>query len=85
MDDNRFGWGRVFTVTGGTAYGHDGALYSNQNKEDGPQIGDLGLETFIVKLPANVELALSVNSVGEGWRFLHTIVEKSYNASRVEE
>ncbi|MBZ4189445.1 serine hydrolase domain-containing protein [Niabella beijingensis] len=85
MDTERLGWNGVFAVTGGTAYGHGGALYSDRNGVKGPQIGDLGLETIIVKLPAQVELALTINSVGDGWRNMYGLVKEAYNASWVEE
>ncbi|WP_018627722.1 serine hydrolase domain-containing protein [Niabella aurantiaca] len=85
MDNERLGWNGVFAVTGGTAYGHGGALYVDRNGVKGPQIGDIGLQTLIIKLPANVELALSINSVGEGWRNTNSIVKEAYNASWVDE
>lgn len=85
MDNERLGWNGVFAVTGGIAYGHGGALYADRNGVDGPQVGDLGLQTLIIKLPENVELALSVNSVGEGWRNMYSIAKEAYNASWVEE
>ncbi|MCF3110664.1 beta-lactamase family protein [Niabella sp. CC-SYL272] len=85
MDSERLGWNGVFAVTGGIAYGHGGALYADRNGVDGPQNGDLGLQTLIIKMPAGVELALSVNSVGDGWRNMYTIAKDAYNASWVEE
>lgn len=81
MDDNRLGWVARFPVTGGLAYGHDGALYVDRNEEEGVNGGDVGSQTLIIRLPAKVELALAVHSIGEGWRDLYDIVAVAYNAS----
>ena len=85
MDANRLGWNRVFGVTGGTAYGHGGALYVEKNGIKGLNKGDCGLQTLIIKLPAKVELALSINSVGSDWRNTNDIVAAAYNAAWVNE
>lgn len=81
MDNNRLGWVARFPVTGGMAYGHDGALYVNRNKEEGLNGGDVGSQTLIIKLPAKVELALGINSIKDGWRDVYDIVAAAYNKS----
>ncbi len=81
MDDNRLGWIARFAVTGGLAYGHDGALYVGRNEEEGLNRGDVGSQNLIVKLPNKVELALTIHSIGDGWRPLYDIVTLAYNNS----
>jgi len=85
MDTYRLGWNRVFSVTGGTAYAHGGALYNDVNKNDSLDVRDVGLQTLIVKLPARVQLALSINSVNGAWRNTNNIVKNAYDAAWVKE
>ncbi|MGE7775871.1 serine hydrolase domain-containing protein [Chitinophaga sp. NPDC101104] len=81
MDDNRLGWIARFPVTGGLAYGHDGALYVDRNKVEGLNWGDVGSQTLIIRLPAKVELAMGINSLGADWRKVYDIVALAYNKS----
>lgn len=81
MDDNRLGWVARFPVTGGLAYGHDGALYVDRNMEEGLNWGDVGSQTLIIRLPAKVELAMGINSLGADWRKVYDIVALAYNNS----
>lgn len=83
MDKNKLGWSNVFEVTGGTAYGHNGALYVERNNTDGVNKGDLGLQTMMVKFPAKVELALGINSIDSTWRKLEDIIKTAYDAAWV--
>ncbi len=84
MDKNRLGWIGVFPVTGGMAYGHDGALMVDRNKIDGVNAGDVGIQTLIIRLPAKVELAIGINSIGDGWRKVYDIVALAYNNAWVK-
>lgn len=81
MESELIGWWASFPVTNGTAYGHDGALYSDDDGNKAITTGEPGLQTIILKFPGSVELALSVNSIGSGWRNLYSIAQNAYNAS----
>lgn len=85
MDTYRLGWNRVFPVEGGMAYGHGGALYSDVNQSDSLDVGDVGLQTLIMKFPARVQLALSINSVDSTWRNTSGIVKAAFDAAWVKE
>ncbi|RPD39525.1 serine hydrolase domain-containing protein [Chitinophaga barathri] len=85
MDTYRLGWVASYDVYGGKAFAHDGALYMERNGKDSLNVGDIGLQTLIVKLPARVQLAVSVNSVDSTWRGIHGMVRNAYNASWVKE
>ena len=81
MDAERLGWWQSLAVKNGTAYGHDGALYSDLNGDSTVSKGDVGLQTLIMKFPNSVEVAITVNSVGNGWRNLYNIAVEAYNDS----
>lgn len=83
MDKNKLGWSNVFEVTGGTAYGHNGALYVDRSNIEGLNKGDCGLQTMMVKFPAKVELALGINSIDSTWRKMEDIVKAAYDAAWV--
>ncbi|MGN7722085.1 serine hydrolase domain-containing protein [Chitinophaga sp. 22620] len=85
MDTYGLGWNGIFDVYGGKAYGHGGALYSERNGIDSLNAGDVGLQTIIIKLPARVQLALSVNSIGADWRNMYGLVKKAYDASWIKD
>ena len=85
MDDNRFGLNRSFSVTGGTALGHGGGLYSDSDGSGDYNPGDPGLQTLLIKFPNKVELALCINSIGNDWRNTNSIVQAAYNAAWVVE
>ena len=67
------------------AYGHGGALYSDVNQSDSLDVGDVGLQTLIMKFPARVQLALSINSVDSTWRNTSGIVKAAFDAAWVKE
>lgn len=81
METEMIGWWGKFSVKNGTAYGHDGALYNDDDGNKAITTGEPGLQTIILKFPGSVELALSVNSIGSGWRNLYSIAQTAYNAS----
>lgn len=87
MDDNLLGWdpGDSFNTTYGEVYGKDGALFWDNNGDNALSAGDSGLQTWVGKFPNEVELALSINSIGSNWRSLPTIVRNAYEAAWVEE
>ncbi len=81
MDAQRLGWWQRLVVKNGTAFAHDGALYTDLNGDGTVSKGDVGLQTLIMKFPQSVEVAITVNSVGNGWRNLYTIAVNAYNDS----
>lgn len=87
MDDNLLGWdpNDSFNSTHGQVYGKDGALFWDNNNDNSVSGGDSGLQTWVGKFPNGVELALSITSIGSGWRSLSNIVENAYEGAWVEE
>jgi D-alanyl-D-alanine carboxypeptidase len=81
MDAEMLGWWRSMAVKGGTAYGHDGALYKDVDGDKAITTGEPGLQTIILKFPNSVELALTVNSIGSNWRALYTVARDAYNGA----
>lgn len=87
MDDNLYGWdpGDSFNTLYGRVHGKDGALFWENNGDNSLTAGDSGLQTWVGKFPNDVELALSINSIGSTWRSLPTIIKNAYEAAWVEE
>lgn len=79
METEMIGWWSNFSVKNGTAYGHDGALYSDADGSGDRSAGDPGLQTIILKFPNKVELVMTVNSLGSDWRNLYSIAKEAYN------
>jgi D-alanyl-D-alanine carboxypeptidase len=87
MDNNMLGWdpGDSFGTSYGQAYGKDGALFWDNNGNGNNDIGDSGLQTWVGKFPNKVELALSVTSIGNGYRNLPGIIRNAYEAAWVDQ
>lgn len=65
----------------GQAYGKGGALYWDLNNNQGPDIGEAGLQTLIVRFPHKIELTLAVTSIPGTWRTFSSMVRNAYNNS----
>lgn len=85
MDNEGLGWWQKLGVTGGTAYGHDGALIGDLNDSGTLDPSEPGLQTLIIKFPNKVELALSINSVPDTWRSLYDVATSAFNKAWVIE
>ena len=82
MDQKLLGWdpGDSPMTTAGRAYGKDGALFWDTNSNgSGPDQGEPGLQTLVMKFPNKVELAIAVNSIPGSWRSLSNIATNAYN------
>lgn len=87
MDNNMMGWDGIDSPnsTQGKVYGKDGALYWDNTGDQTLNAGDSGLQTVVQKYPNGVEIAITVNSVGSGWRNLANIALNAYEDSWVTE
>jgi hypothetical protein len=85
MDNEGLGWWQKLGVTGGTAYGHDGALIGDLNDSGTLDPSEPGLQTLIIKFPNKVELALSINSVPDTWRNMYSVATSAFNKAWVME
>ncbi|MFN8286115.1 MAG: serine hydrolase domain-containing protein [Chitinophagales bacterium] len=87
MDDNMMGWDNIDspTSTQGKIYGKDGALYWDNDGDKTIDAGDSGLQTLVQKYPNGVELILTINSVGSGWRNPANMALGAYEAAWVSE
>ncbi len=65
----------------GQAYGKGGALYWDLNNNQGPDVGEAGLQTLIVRFPHKIELTLAVTSIPGNWRTFSSMVRNAYNNS----
>ena len=82
MDKQMMGWdpGESLMTIAGQAYGKDGALLWDSNKNGvSPDPGDAGLQTLLIKFPNKVELALAINSIPGAYRNLGTIITSAYD------
>lgn len=87
MDNNLLGWdpNDSFASTKGQVYGKDGALFWDLNSDGNPNAGESGLQTWVGKFPNNVEVALSITSIGNGFRGISGIMQTAYENAWVEE
>ncbi len=83
MDFKLMGWDNEDSPSTdmGPSYGKDGALYWDLNSNNGPDAGEPGLQTLIMKFPIGIEIALVVNSIPGNWRNLSNTVRNAYNNS----
>jgi D-alanyl-D-alanine carboxypeptidase len=75
MDEGLLGWdpGNSYETTYGQVYGKDGLLYKDFDSNGQVSLGDPGLQTWVGKFPNNVELVITVNSIGSSPRSLSNI------------
>jgi hypothetical protein len=80
MDDNLLGWdpNDTYVTSYGTVYGKDGFLYQDFDSNGQVSAGDPGLQTWVGKFPNNVELVITVNSIGSSTRSLSNISQNAY-------
>lgn len=80
MDDNLLGWdpNDTYETSYGTTYGKDGFLYRDLDSDGQVSGGDSGLQTWFGKFPNNVELVITVNSIGSSARNLSNITQNAY-------
>jgi len=86
MDSNLLGWdpNDSFTTSKGQVFGKDGAFYWDNNNDGNTNAGDSGLQTWVGKFPNQVELALSITSIGNGYRNLPNIIQLAYENAWVK-
>lgn len=87
MDTSAFGWdpNDIFDTNYGRVYGKDGALFRDLNGDQIVSAGDAGLQTWVGKFPNKIELALSVTSIGNGFRSLAQVVRQAYENAWVDQ
>jgi len=86
MDTNLLGWDPEdsFNSSKGRVFGKDGALFWDNNGDGNNNSGDSGLQTWVGKFPNNVELALSITSISNGYRNIPSIIQNAYENAWVE-
>ena len=86
MDQDLLGWdpNDVFDSNYGRVYGKDGALFRDLNSDNVISAGDAGLQTWVGKFPNRIELAMSVNSIGNGLRSMSQIAQQAYENAWVD-
>lgn len=80
MDDNLLGWdpNDTYVTSYGTVYGKDGFLYQDFDSDGQVSAGDPGLQTWVGKFPNNIELVVTVNSIGSSTRSISNISQSAY-------